>query len=104
MGESVAGLTAQRGARTGTASPCPSGTACAVDTLGRGREFTFFLGPFRRFLFFRRQGRFLLGFLLLFEFFGHGIRSSSLHGVHGVLRSNALLYRVVGLPVLIYPW
>ena len=33
MGERVSGLTAQRAARTDTASPCLSGTACAVDTL-----------------------------------------------------------------------
>ena len=43
--------------------------------LGRGREFALFLGPLRRFLFFRAHGRFLFLFLLIFEFFGHGMRS-----------------------------
>ena len=43
--------------------------------LGRCGEFALFLGPLRRFLFFRCHGRFLFVFLLIFEFFGHGMRS-----------------------------
>ena len=37
--------------------------------------FGLFLGPLRYLLFFRRQGRFLLIFSLIFEFFRHGVRS-----------------------------
>ena len=49
--------------------------------LGRGRQLALLLGPLRGLLFFRRQGRFLLLVLLIFEFFGHGVRSIDLQGV-----------------------
>ena len=49
--------------------------------LGRFHEFGRFLRPLRRLLFFRRQDRLLLLFPLLFEFFGHGVRSQYLWGV-----------------------
>jgi hypothetical protein len=49
--------------------------------LGRCREFTLFLSPLRRFLFFRRQGRFLFIFPLIFDLFGHGMRSPRFVGV-----------------------
>jgi len=69
---------------SGTASPCLSCTASAVHApvcLGRFHEFGLFLGPLRRLLFFRRQGRFLLIFPLIFDFFGHGVHSQYLWGV-----------------------
>ena len=46
--------------------------------LGRCREFTLFLGPLRRFLFFRRHGRFLFIFPLIFDLFRHGMHSQDL--------------------------
>ena len=44
-------------------------------------RFGLFLGPLRRLLFFRRQGGFLLIFPLIFDFFGHGVRSQEVWGV-----------------------
>jgi hypothetical protein len=52
---------------------------------------TVLAGVLRRLLFFRRQGRFLLLFSLIFEFFGHGVRSKSLCEVQS-LPPNYLRY------------
>ena len=49
--------------------------------LGRCHKFTILLSPLRRFLFFRRQGRFLFIFPLIFDLFGHGMRSPRFVGV-----------------------
>ena len=46
--------------------------------LDRGHEFAFFFGPLRRLLFFRRHGRFLFIFPLIFDLFRHGMRSQDL--------------------------
>lgn len=48
--------------------------------LGGFHEFALFLGPLRRLLFFRRQGRFLLIFSFIFDGFRHGVRSQYLCG------------------------
>ena len=73
---------------------------CAVHAgvcLGGWHEFEFFLRllrPFRRFLFFGRQHRFLFIFLLIFDSFGHGIGSQYLGG--GVLQVIPRLYGAKG--------
>jgi hypothetical protein len=53
-------------------------TCFEIQQWHRLHAFGPFLGPLRCLLFFRRQGRFLLLFSLIFEFFGHGVRSSYL--------------------------
>ena len=57
------------------------GSISTTVVLGRFHEFGLFLGPLRRLLFFRRQGCFLLIFPLIFDFFGHGVRSQYVWGV-----------------------
>jgi len=55
-------------------APCRQYTC----SLGGCHEFALFLGPLRRLLFFRRQGRFLLIFSFIFDGFRHGVHSRSL--------------------------